>query len=158
MSRMNLHEAVQSQYLAALRMLREAIVKCPPHLWNAPRDKDKAWAKAYHAVYWAHKYLQPKRRDFVRWRGHDMENGGVPISKADLLKYLGFVQQQVVDQVPGIDFEADSGFKGFDMNKLEFHINNIRHIQQHTGELYERLGTRADAKLRWSEKVHRKTA
>ena len=148
---------MQSQYLAALKMLKEAIGKCPPKLWNARQDKDKAWAKAYHAVYWAHKYLQPRRRDFVRWMGRDMENGGVPISKEELLQYVRFVEQQVVDQMRATDFEAASGFAGFDMNKLEFHINNIRHIQQHTGELYERLGTRAHAKLRWSEQVHGRT-
>ena len=150
-------EAVRSQYLAALKMLKEAIVKCPPRLWNAAADKDKAWAKAYHAVYWAHKYLQPRRSDFVRWEGHTMENGGVPISKQELLKYLGFVELQVIERVGDTDFQADSGFRGFDMNKLEFHINNIRHIQQHTGELYERLGTRAHARLAWSERVHGRT-
>ena len=154
---MDLQGAVRSQYLAALKMLKEAIVKCPPRLWNARQDKDKTWEKAYHAVYWAHKYLQPTRKDFIRWKGHDMENGGVPISKEELLQYLRFVEQQVVHQLRAANFEASSGFAGFDMNKLEFHINNIRHIQQHTGELYERLGTRAHAKLRWSEQVHGRT-
>jgi hypothetical protein len=31
---------------------------------------------------------------------------------------------------------------------------NIRHIQQHTGELYERLGTRRNMKLDWAERRH----
>jgi hypothetical protein len=36
---------IQSQYLAALEMLKQVIVKCPVALWNAPGDKDKSWNK-----------------------------------------------------------------------------------------------------------------
>ena len=152
---MNARQAVQSQYRAALKMLREAIVKCPPALWNAGRYKDRTWFKAYHAVYWAHMYLQPRRGDFARWGGHTKDNGGLPISKAELLSYLGFVEQQVEAQLATANLEAVSGFHGFDMGKLEFHINNIRHIQQHAGELYERLGARGRIRLNWHQQVHR---
>jgi hypothetical protein len=161
----NIEGAVQSQYLAALRMLKDAIVKCPPALWNAPRGRDKTWFKAYHAVYWTHKYLQATAQDFVAWKargrpndwkGHGKPNGGVPLSKQELLEYLAFVEQQVAERVPATDFGGPSGFYGSRLDKLEWAIVNIRHIQQHTGELYERLGSRRDIQLRWAEHVHRK--
>ena len=56
---------IQSQYLAALEMLKQVIVKCPAALWNAPGDKDKFWSKAYHTLFYAHLYLQETEKDFV---------------------------------------------------------------------------------------------
>jgi hypothetical protein len=156
---------VQSQYLSALKMLKEVIVKCPPTAWNDPRDSDKTWFKVYHTLYWAHRYLGGPRRDSVPWKGrgkpndwkgHRKLNGGVPISKKELLEYLGLVEQQVVERLRVNDFEAVSGYTSSSMDRLEMQLVNIRHIQQHTGELYERLGVRQEITLRWAEYVHRK--
>ena len=36
-----------------------------------------------------------------------------------------------------------------DFSVLELHLYNLRHIQQHTGELYERLGASGLADLGW---------
>jgi len=52
-------------------------------------------------------------------------------------------------RLPQTDLEAESGFYWLPFNKLELQFYNIRHIQQHTGELYERLGTRANIELDW---------
>jgi len=38
---MDTQNIIQSQYLAALAMFEQVIVKCPAALWNAPGDKDK---------------------------------------------------------------------------------------------------------------------
>ena len=35
------------------------------------------------------------------------------------------------------------------MGKLELQIYNLRHLQQHTGELMERLGSRAGIDVDW---------
>ena len=67
---MNIQKVIQSQYLSALAMLKQVIVKCPRAMWDAPQDKDKFWFKAYHALYYAHLYLQATRKDFVHWRKH----------------------------------------------------------------------------------------
>jgi hypothetical protein len=162
---MNTQRTIQSQYLAALKMLKEAVVKCPPADWNDPRDDDKTWYKVYHTLYWTHKYLGATRKDSIPWKGHGKPNdwkghrklnGGLPISKKEILEYLNFVEQQVVERVRVLDFEGGSGFPGSPMDRLEMQLVNIRHIQQHTGELYERLGTRENIQLRWAEQVHRK--
>ena len=54
-----------------------------------------------------------------------------------------------MERVPVTDLDADSGFHWYPVNKLELQFINIRHIQQHTGELYETLGIREGAELRW---------
>jgi hypothetical protein len=148
---MNIQGVIQSQYLSALAMLKQAIVKCPQALWNTPQDKDKTWFKAYHALYYAHLYLQATRKDFVRWRGHGKPTTTRPLSKEEV---LAFVEQEVMRRVPVTDLEAESGFRGIRVDKLELQFINIRHIQQHAGELYERLGARRDIRLNWAERRH----
>ena len=67
-----------------------------------------------------------------------------------MLEYLAFVEKQVEERVPVTDLEAESGFHWYPVNKLELQFINIRHIQQHTGELYETLGIRENMQeLRW---------
>jgi len=151
---MEIHEVVRSQYLAALAMLKQAILGCPEDMWDDPQDNDAVWFKAYHALYYAHLYLQRTRGDFVRWRKHTKPHSSAPLPKDEALDYLGFVEEEVARRIPITDFEGESGFHGFHMNKLELQFVNIRHIQQHTGELYERLGARAGATLNWAEKRH----
>jgi hypothetical protein len=140
---------IQSQYLAALEMLKQVIVKCPVALWNAPGDKDKSWNKAYHALFYAHLYLQETEGHFQPWEKHHDPDTGEPFTQAEVLEYLAFVQVQVRERVPALNLEAESGFHWLPFDKLELQFYNIRHIQQHAGELYERLGTRANIELDW---------
>lgn len=146
---MNSHKVIQSQYLAALAMLKQVIVMCPEALWNAPGNQDEFWKKSYHTLFYAHLYLQVVEKDFVPWEKHHDPDGGVPFTKDEVLEYLSFVEKQVVDRVPATNFEAESGFHWLPFDKLELQFYNIRHIQQHTGELYERLGTQENIELHW---------
>jgi hypothetical protein len=146
---MDTNKIIQSQYLAALEMLKQVIVKCPAALWNAPGDKDKVWRKAYHALFYAHLYLQETEKHFKLWEKHHDPDTGEPFTQAEVLEYLAFVQKQVTAQVQALDLEAESGFHWLPFNKLELQFYNIRHIQQHAGELFERLGTRENIELDW---------
>jgi len=146
---MNAKQVIQSQYLAALAMLRQVIVNCPEALWNAPGRQDEFWKKSYHALFYAHLYLQIVEKDFILWEKHHDPDSDVPFTKDEVLEYLSFVEKQVTDHVPSMDLEAESGFHWLPFSKLELQFYNIRHIQQHTGELYERLGTHENIELHW---------
>ena len=146
---MNPHKVIQSQYLAALAMLKQVIVMCPEALWNAPGNQDEFWKKSYHTLFYAHLYLQVDEKDFIPWEKHHDPDGDVPFIKDEVLEYLSFVEKQVVDRVPATNLEAESGFHWLPFDKLELQFYNIRHIQQHTGELYERLGTQENIELHW---------
>jgi hypothetical protein len=146
---MNPHKVIQSQYLAALAMLKQVIVNCSQSVWDAPGDKFKFWSKSYHAIYFTHLYLQNAEKDFVEWEKHHDPDGEVPFTKDEVLEYLSFAEKQVVERVPVTDLEAESGFHWYPVNKLELQFINIRHIQEHTGELYECLGTRENIELGW---------
>jgi hypothetical protein len=153
---MDIKQVIQSQYLAALAMLKQAIESCPLNVWDDPGDTFKFWSKSYHALFFAHLYVQQAEKDFVLWEKHHDPDGDVPFTKDEVLEYMAFVERQVAERVPVTDLEADSGFHWYPVNKLEMHFINIRHIQQHTGELYECLGMREKAELGWVGHGHPK--
>jgi len=146
---MDVKQVIQSQYLASLAMLKQAIEKCPEDIWYDPQEKFKVWSKAYHVVFFVHFYLQNSEKDFVEWEKHHDPDGDIPFTKEEVLEYLAFAKKQVMERVPVTDLEAESGFDWYPVNKLELQFINIRHIQQHTGELYETLGIRESAELPW---------
>jgi DinB superfamily len=161
---MDTKKVIQAQFLAALEMLKQAVVKCPDSLWNAAEDRNKFWHIAYHALFYTHLYLQDSEKDFKPWENHRDEYQfmgqvpwpphtppkiGEPYTREEMLAYLAFVRKQVQERVPALNLEAASGFDWQPFGKLELQFYNIRHLQQHAGELYERLGARAVIDLDW---------
>jgi hypothetical protein len=151
---MDAREVISSQYLAALEMLKRAVVACPEALWDRADDSIPFWQVAYHALFFTHLYLQESTETFTYWPGHHEEYrfehaGGTappePPAKSVLLNYLAFCQRQVHEYVPTLVFEAASGFDWLPFTKFELQLYSIRHIQQHVGELMERLGPHASA-------------
>ena len=150
---MEILKIIESQYLAALEMLKQVIVKCPEALWNASGDVDPCWRKAYHTLFYVHLYLQDTEQDFRPWQKHHDPDTGAPFSQAEVLEYLAFTQKQVQERMPLLDLAAASGFAWLSFGKLELQLYNIRHVQQHAGELYERLGSRAGIDLDWIDQT-----
>ncbi len=161
---MDYHDAIRSQYLASLEMLKQAVAKCPESMWNDPGDKMQFWRIAYHALFYTHLYLAGTEKNFRPWSGHRKDyqylgaiSGppdrlpeiGEPFNQPDILAYLAEVQAHVDEMTPGLDLEAESGFSWLPFGKLELQLYNIRHLQQHTGELMERLGSRAGIDIDW---------
>lgn len=145
---MNVKQVLQSQYLAALAMLKQVIVKCPPEVWDNPEDRDKFWFIAYHTLRYAHLYLKAQDKGYPRWEVRQYSKQDSPFSKEEILEKLGVVERDVIEQIHHMDLDGASGYNWIPTNKLELQLDNIRHIQQHTGELYERLSTHK-VKLPW---------
>ncbi len=156
---MDLAAILISQYQASLEMLKQTITECPESIWNAASDKNKFWQVAYHALFFTHLYLGDSEEAFTPWIKHreqyedfEMPQVGEPYDRDTVLEYLAFCQQEVAERVPRLDLE--DSFSGRPYNKLELQIYSIRHIMQHTGELMERVGTRADAQIDWVGSKH----
>ena len=145
---MKIKPILQSQYLASLAMLKQAVVKCSPRAWNDPKDKNKFWFLAYHTLYYAHRYLKAQAKDYPRWEQRHYAQPGVPFSKEEILERFGLVEQDVIEQIDIMNLDQTSGSLGLS-NKLELQLYNLRHIQQHTGELYEKLSAYEKIKLGW---------
>ena len=150
------HDVLRSQYLSALAMLGQAVERCPDDLWTAGRAP--FWRVAYHALLYAHLYLQPTEADFMPWERHRADAEVLaarlpyppfrevapvePYARADVLAYLEHCRAEVARRVPALDLDAPSGFAWLPFGKLELQLYNIRHVQQHAGELADRLGAR----------------
>jgi hypothetical protein len=154
---MDVRTTIISQYQAALAMLKQTILACPDSLWHNPTDQNKFSQIAYHALFYTHLYLQESEGAFRLWPAHREEyrlGGGdaaapaEPATKATVLEYLAFCQQQVVEKIPATGLDAASGFDWLNFTKLELQFYSIRHIQHHVGELMERLGPHA-SELDW---------
>ena len=87
---------------------------------------------------------------------HRQPEIGEPFTKEEILAYLDMCQHEVNEKTRELDLDAESGFEWLPFNKLELQFYNIRHLQQHTGELMERLGTRANIEVNWVGRVHGK--
>ncbi len=152
---MSIQDIIRSQYQASLEMLKQAILKCPDSLWADRQYKNEFWQVAYHALFYTHLYLQPSGEVFVAWSKHkpdynDMGQVREPYSRLEILEYLELCQKQVDQQMASLaDLEAPSGFSWLPFNKLELQIYNLRHLQQHLGELCERLGVSSDIDVNW---------
>jgi hypothetical protein len=153
----NIKEAIISQYLAALAMLQQVIVACPDALWDDPAYRNRTWQIAYHALFYTHLYVQPSLREFVPWSQHrtDLQNMGdstaatQTLSKTALLEYIDLVQAEIVARTAALDLDAASGFDWIPLRKFELQFYTIRHLQQHTGELCERLNTAGGLDVDW---------
>ena len=150
-----------SQYLAALEMLKQTIIQCPESIWNSSIDKNRTWQVAYHALFFTHLYVSDSEEAFTPWVKHreeadnfDLSAIAEPYDKDTILEYLAFCQKEVADRVPQLNLEES--FSGRPYNKLELQIYSIRHIMQHTGELMERAGSRANAQIDWVGSRHNK--
>jgi hypothetical protein len=152
---METKSVIISQFKAALKMLEQAVERCPDDLWDAPQDKNKTWHIAYHALFYVHLYLQPTGADFKPWPKHREgynSMGALPYpphtkpdtsqayTRAEVLEYLAFCREAVDEIVPSLDLEGASGFDWLPFGKLELQFYSLRHLMQHTGEICERLG------------------
>lgn len=141
---------LKGQYHAALAMLRQAIERCPDELWLEGAHGRAFWRIAYHTVFYTDLYLQPKEADFRRWPGHrdaatdlgDERPPGPcePYTKDEILAYLDDLDSRIDAGVERVDLDStDCGFHWYSLNKLDHQVMNVRHVQQHAGQLSERL-------------------
>ncbi len=152
---MDIRAVLKSQYHAALAMLRQAIERCPDDLWTAGEHPRSFWRVAYHALFFTHLYLQPDESAFrpweryrddcqfleaVPWPPHSLPRVVDPDTKQDLLDYWRESDAMIDGGVDRLDLDApDCGFPWYHMPKLDHQVMNIRHVQQHAGQLSERL-------------------
>jgi hypothetical protein len=160
----NVSEIVKSQYYASLEMLKQAVIACPLSLWNDRTAKNEFWHIAYHALFYAHLYLQDSEKAFTPWSKHKNEYqfmGSLPwpphaspkitepYKKDEVLEYIKVCRKEIEDKVSDLNMGAQSGFHWLQFSKLELHFYNIRHIQHHAGALIDRLRSSTNVGIKW---------
>jgi hypothetical protein len=145
----SLKPALKGQYHAAMDMLKGAIEECPEDLWLGGVPPRSFWRLAYHTLFFTHLYLQVREEDFVAWKLHrdevesDQERerlDATAYSKDEILAYWKLVDEMVDPQLDKIDLSAPtSGISWYKIPKLDHVILNLRHVQEHAGQLRDRL-------------------
>jgi hypothetical protein len=160
---MSMKEAIVRQYHAPLKMLRKAIELCPESLW-LEGTPNRFWHIAYHTLFYTHFYLAPAEAHFVAWPQHRADynflgapprgaaeavKAEIPYSRAEMLEYADFCLEEAEIRTAEVDLDGPSGFYWLPFDKAELQFYNIRHLAHHTGQLIERLRSKAGVGVPW---------
>lgn len=161
---MDITRTVVSQFNAALSMMEETVSSCPDELWNEPVQANPFWRVAYHALFYVDLYLQPSEEELNLWKEartgyqylgptpfppHEHPVADNAYRQEELLAYIGYLRSLVDSTVPTLDLDSPSGFHWLPFDKMELLIYNLRHLQQHVGDLSTILLTRANLEIHW---------
>jgi hypothetical protein len=145
-----------NQYRLALTMLRGVVAETDERTWLAADERQSAaWHIAYHTVYYANIYASPSEAAVRRWPGqsdnahflgptpwppHERCVPAEVCSQARIAEFIDFVLAAIPDYLAQMEPDAPCWPHWYQQNQCEFHLNNLRHIQHHTGQLIERNG------------------
>lgn len=161
---MDISRTVASQFTAALSMMEQTVSSCPEDLWNVPGQANPFWRVAYHALFYVDLYMQPSEDEMKLWEDardgyqflgptpwppHEQPQADQPYSPEEILAYIEHLRSFVALTLPTVDLSAPSGFHWLPFDKLELQIYNIRHLQQHIGDLSTILLTQANREIDW---------
>lgn len=140
-------QALESQFLAAIDMLENAVRACPPRIWDdasVPVER-RFWYLAYHTLFWLDRYLcesPDAHRPPEPYTLGELDPAGVYPERAytvdQLLDYLEYGRAFCRRTIAALD-DAQAGEKSLflsgDLTVLELHHYNARHVQHHTAQL-----------------------
>jgi len=157
----NLKTSIWQQFGAAIDYLGETVRACPDHLWLAPLWVNpnespgfaQFWYRAYHTLFWLDLYLQGEEEGFVppppfMLIEQDYDAWLLPeraYTKDELLAYLSDCREKCRTTIAGLTDETAQvryRFGWGECSFLELLIFNLRHVQEHAGQLNLFLGQR----------------
>lgn len=140
------------QYKAGLKMLRQAVERCPADLYEAGVHPRTFARITYHCSFYTLWYLNadetvdvrfPGASDELRWLWSNPPVEPVP-TQPEMLGYIDSIISQVDSLVKALDLDAKyCGFSWYKRtSKLEHQLVNLRHLEGHVGQLSELLMAR----------------
>lgn len=141
-------QILTGQFEATLAMLKECIEKCPPEHWEGKIGNKTYRETAYHALFFVDFYLTPNEESFTlrefHQRGGDEREPIVSpgLSKAETLEYVQYCRQKMLAAIAAetqASLEGPSGVSYKKFSRGELHLDNIRGMQHHTGQLSANL-------------------
>ncbi len=151
------------QYEKALQILEECLCNFDDELWLDEEYQNPAWHIAYHVLYYTNIYLASSEEAVMHWQ---LEQGGLQYlsssehpeysaaakqadiyTREQLISFLGIIKRNLTGYLQKLHLNDPAWPPWYDETKGEFHLNNLRHLQHHPGELMERLNNRAQVFL-----------
>ena len=154
----------QSQYEASLKMLSNCIEVYIDDIWFSEKYNNPAWQIAYHAIFYTNIYCSPDEKSIVVW-DKSLENyqilGKTPwppfekiilkekYSRQEMLYFIDFVKTNIPGYLNKLEPDKKCWAFWYDLSQFEFQLNNLRHLQHHTGQLIERLDYIEEIDYEW---------
>jgi uncharacterized damage-inducible protein DinB len=137
-----LRQILQSQFEAALSMVKDCVAECGPEYWEGKIANATFRQIAYHTLFFVDYYLSKDKESFqlrdLHKTGGD-ERGPTlcsGLSKDETLEYVRICRQKMIESLKRETAESLQGPSGFrKCSRAELHIYNIRHIQHHAGAM-----------------------
>jgi hypothetical protein len=158
-------EVLQNQYARSFNILRNVIINYNESIWLNKNDyKTPAWQIVYHAIFYVNIYCSSSEDEIIQWnksrndyydfkKMHDLiKNKGIqliPYTKSEMIEYLNFVLENIPLYLSKMKPEEKCWPYWYNESQLEFHFNNLRHLQHHTGEIIERHDIKIDLPYVW---------
>jgi len=158
-------KALTKQYQKCFNIFRDTISNYDEKLWMNENDyKTPVWQIAYHAIFCANMYCSAKESGIVKW-SKERENyhrfdkmremrsmnakNIMPYTKNEILDFMELVNSNVPNYLLQMEPEAKCWPHWYDETQIEFHMNNLRHIQHHIGEIIERHDILKSFQYKW---------
>jgi hypothetical protein len=172
--------ALWRQFGAAIDMLDNAVVACPPELWTGrlwpappsspfPPQFGEFWYVASHVLFWLDLYLSgiPEEEfappaPFAQGELDSVESlPDRPYTREGVRAYLASLRAQCHTTLTALTKEQAGRpviypwAKGQPVSYLELQLYNLRHVQEHAAQLSLFLGQHSipNAALRWVARV-----
>jgi hypothetical protein len=150
---------VWRQFGAAIDMLRNAVLACPPEVWSDGSRQPEFWYLVYHTLFWLDLYLSGPVEGFAPPPPYTLSEldpaGPMPervYTRDELLAYLRHGRRKCRETIDGMTDEAAAERLRFgwgEATRAELLLYNLRHVQHHTGQLNLILRQQTDSAPRW---------
>ncbi len=156
-------EALRQQYRAALAMLSDCIERCPEEAWDRSSDTNRFWHLSCHTLFFTSFYLSSNDEP-VLWPKfrpkHQVLSAGpwapdfdreslIPYSREEMRECLQWTLERVEQAFLDASTELPSLFPWIPFSRFELYLYNLRHLQNHTGQLSERIRQLTDEGVAW---------
>ena len=159
-----------TQFGGALAMLEQCIGQCPDDEWEGQVGNHAFWHVAYHALYYIDFYLSATEQSFEppsfyrenyesldskAWPPDEAIAALIPYDKRVLLEYVEICRQKarrIIAAETAESLAGPSGFWWYDVPRLQFYLNNLRHAQHHAAQLSLSLRRSSGIGIDWQSK------
>jgi hypothetical protein len=163
----SLQQTLWSQFGAAIDMFENAMQACPDKHWRTKLWKDTTippefsefWCVAYHTLFFLDLYLSGTEKDFAPpapFTLSEMDDDGKPperiYTKRELQTYLDFCRSKCQSTIAEMSDEQafqKCGVTWLDLNYVQLHLYNMRHVQEHAAQMALVLGQKIGWSPRW---------
>jgi len=152
-------QIIWQQFGAAIGMLENAVRACPDELFGDRSRQPEFWYVVYHTLFWLDLYLHGSVKGFAPpapFTLEELDPAGLlperPYTKDELLIYLDHGREKCKAISAALTDEAARQRCRFGWGEVSFAellLYNMRHVQDHAGELHLILGQATGSAPDW---------